>query len=80
MIVELQPLPHERSTNIAATGYDPDTQTLAVRFKSGKTYHYKGVEREVAEGLGQSRSPGKFLFANIRDSYDYELLDEPAGD
>jgi hypothetical protein len=31
------------STNVAAVGYDPLIQTLRVRFRSGGTYDYYGV-------------------------------------
>jgi hypothetical protein len=39
------------SSNIAAIGYDPETQTLAIEFRSGGTYEYYDVPEQVFEGL-----------------------------
>ncbi|GAA0305537.1 KTSC domain-containing protein [Kineococcus aurantiacus] len=32
------------SGNVASVGYDPDTRTLRVRFRSGGTYDYADVD------------------------------------
>src|SRR5262245_53841774 len=39
------------STSVAAIGYDPDTNTLGVRFLNGGEFHYYGVSADVFEGM-----------------------------
>lgn len=58
------------SSNIEAIGYDSDNQELHVRFlKSGETYVYYGVDEWVFQEFLQADSKGRYLNANIRDSY-----------
>ena len=60
------------SSQIAAIGFDADTQTLAVQFiakpKPGTTeipaapiYHYSGVSQETFDALDSAESLGQFL-------------------
>ena len=58
------------SSNVAATGYDPASQTLAVQFKNGATYHYSGVPQDVADGLDTSASVGKYIHQHIVGVYE----------
>ena len=60
-----------KSSMIRTMGYDPETQTLAVTFKKGTTYHYADVPEEEYEGLLAAKSQGKYFWANIRTSYAY---------
>jgi len=53
------------SSNIDAAGYDEKTQTLAIRFKTGKTYHYEKVPKNMYNGIFTARSSGKFFRDNI---------------
>lgn len=39
------------STNIAAAGYDPNTLTMYVQFRSGDTYAYYGIARGAFDSL-----------------------------
>jgi len=39
------------STNVLAVGYDPQTRTLRVRFRSGGTYDYYGVNPGLFEQM-----------------------------
>jgi KTSC domain len=61
-MIAMQPI---RSTNIQQAGYDAATQTLAVQFHSGATWHYAGVPPGIAEAFAQAPSPGQFLRAHI---------------
>lgn len=80
MPIALTPLPNASST-IDAAGYEVGSRTLAVRFKSGEVYHYRGVEPEVASGLVDADSAGRYLHANIRNQYEHERIAEAdAGD
>jgi KTSC domain len=39
------------STNVLAVGYDPQTRTLRVRFRSGGTYDYYSVSPAIFEQM-----------------------------
>lgn len=49
------------SSNIASIGYDNMTQVLEVEFLNGSIYQYRGVPRQVFEGLMSAPSHGSFL-------------------
>lgn len=59
------------SSNIAAIGYDENTQTLEVEFKDGSVYSYTGVPSGEYEGFRSSDSMGKYLHANIKNRYSF---------
>lgn len=54
------------SSNIESVGYDADSQTLAVKFKNGGTYHYAEVPKEKYEEMIAARSVGGYLHANVK--------------
>lgn len=72
MIVSMTPV---NSSNVAALGYEPVTRTLAVRFKSGQTYHYKDVPADVAGAVQAASSIGSAI-AKLRGQYDAEKVSE----
>lgn len=53
------------SSNISTVGYDRPTNTLEIKFKSGKTYSYEGIPRHVYNGLLESDSAGKYFNSHI---------------
>lgn len=67
MTIELKPV--IGSSNIAAEGYDKETQELQLEFKGGGLYAYDGVPQEVYDALVGARSVGKEFHAKIRDQY-----------
>lgn len=69
--MEMQPVD---SSNLAAIGYDANTHTLAIEFKSGGTYEYYDVEESVYEGLRTASSHGQYFQSNIRGRYRYARL------
>jgi hypothetical protein len=77
-----------QSSMLAAQGYDPNTQTLAVKFNTGATFHYEGVSQEVADGLAGADSAGKYFNANIRGKFEPKKIEpvdntdaeDPSGD
>lgn len=71
MEIKLEPV---ESSLIAATGYDPASNTLAVQFKSGDTYHYEGVPPEVVQAMDEADSVGKFFGQNIRSQFQGKKL------
>lgn len=64
------PLVFVQSSNINSMGYDDASQTMAIQFKGGKTYHYAGVPKEVFEFVRDSESVGREFLISIRDCYD----------
>jgi len=58
-----------RSTNLAAVGYDPDSQELVVMFTNGNRYLYPDVLPEHAEGLQSAESPGTYFANEIKGRY-----------
>ena len=54
------------SSNLASVGYDPDTKTLAVQFKSGAVGHYSGVSAKEHAALIAAPSVGGYFAAHIR--------------
>lgn len=70
--VVMHPVP---STNVAAVGYDPETQTLRVQFaKSGALYEYDDVPEGEYEGLRTASSVGNYFDGHIKGFYGYRRL------
>lgn len=57
------------SSNLVAVGYDPDTETLEVEFKTGTIYRYSGVEKSVWLDLMKAPSIGSFFSLRIRGQF-----------
>lgn len=72
------------SSNVHSVGYDAETQTLAVRFKSrgapGRVYRYKGVPADVNDALTKAPSVGRFIAAHVKDRYDFDIEQRPTGE
>jgi hypothetical protein len=64
--MDMQPV---SSSNIAAVGYDETTSTLAVEFKTGKTYEYSEVPPEEFANLIGASSVGSYFINNIKNSF-----------
>ena len=63
-----------QSTNVAEVGYDPETMTLEVAFHNGTLYQYFDVPEVMFQELLRSDSVGRFLNAQIKNSYRYAKL------
>jgi hypothetical protein len=61
--MERQPV---TSSNLAAVGYDPDTETLEVEFKNGSVYTYSAVPADVYNELMEADSIGRAFAALIK--------------
>lgn len=62
------------SSNISAIGYDEESQVLEVEFNNGAVYAYTGVPLGEYEGFMNADSKGKYLHANIKNSYSFMKL------
>lgn len=61
-----------RSSNVQACNYSFKTQTLFIEYKSnGGTYAYANVPPGIFYQLMQAQSPGKYVWAYVRDKYSY---------
>ena len=58
-----------KSSNISHHGYDVDSQTLAITFSSGATYHYDNVPQEKIDALGKCKSVSSFFATDIRNAF-----------
>lgn len=57
------------SSNLYAYRYDEQTRLLQIRFVSGRTYAYKDVPQDVADGLGSAGSPGQYFNNSIKGTF-----------
>ena len=62
------------SSNIAAVGYDGNTQTLEVEFLSGSIYQYFGVPQNMYDQLTAAGSKGRFLNTYIKNAYPFSRV------
>lgn len=63
------------SSNLDAVGHDEDARILYVRFRgTGRVYAYFNMHRDVASGLRQADSKGRYFNNMIRDVYPFERL------
>lgn len=63
-----------QSSNIEAIGHDPLSSQLVVRFKSGKTYVFKGVPSSLYDEFVNAQSKGKYFGSHVRDNYQFEEI------
>lgn len=64
------------SSNVMSIGYDAATQTLEVRFHTGRVFHYHKVPPEHFDALRWAESVGKYLNHHIKHRFDYTRIDE----
>lgn len=64
------------SSMFDSIGHDPSTNTLAVKMKNGKVYHYAGVSAEQHAALINAESMGKHFGAHIRGKFDHAAIEE----
>ena len=62
------------SSNLDACSFKDGV--LRVKFTNGSIYEYYDVPLEIAEGLLAANSPGGFLNAHVKGSFEYKLIDD----
>ncbi|HXH08891.1 MAG TPA: KTSC domain-containing protein [Alphaproteobacteria bacterium] len=62
------------SSSLAAVGYDPQSQTLEVEFRTGRTYRYFHVPLSVHQALLAAPSKGRFFVAEIRTRFPHTRI------
>jgi hypothetical protein len=63
------PMTAVKSSNVESHGYDATSKTLAVKFKSGGTYHYAGVPQEVADRMAKADNIGRFIGTDLKPHF-----------
>jgi len=63
-----------RSRDIAIVGYEPETGTLEIAFRSGGVYHYSGVPEEIYKILMCAHSQGTYFEHVIKHQYPYKKI------
>lgn len=71
------------SSQIMAVGYEAETQTLAIQFKSGTraVYHYANVTPEDFAAFSSADSIGSYFYRNIKpfpEKYPYVRIETAA--
>lgn len=67
------------SSDIAAIGYDPATQTLEIEFHATGCYRYFSVPPPVHQAFLATPTHGKFFHQNIKGKYAWEKAGPPTG-
>ena len=63
------------SSNMKATIYDSEKNTLVVEFKNGMKYEYEEIPHNIYAQFRLSESQGKFFNSKISKTYKYKKLD-----
>ena len=61
------------SSNLASIGYEPQSQTLRIEFKSG-VYDYYNVPKLIYDGLMSASSHGKYHAQYIKNSFKFKKI------
>lgn len=59
------------SSNIERIGYDSNSSTLRIEFKSNRTYDYSNVPENIFHELKNAPSVGGYHAKNIKNFYSY---------
>jgi hypothetical protein len=71
----------DHSSNVQSLHYDPQAQTLDVKFKTGGHYRYKHVSKMVFEHLKGCASVGSAFHKVIKaGGFAFERIDQPKGE
>jgi len=57
------------SSNVQGVAYDEDASELYVEFKGGARYKYRGVPKDIYEGLLDASSPGGYMNDYVKGVY-----------
>lgn len=56
-----------KSSQLSSIGYDEKTNTMAVKFNNGGTYHYENVTKGEFDKFSKAESIGKYFGANFKN-------------
>jgi len=87
MFPEIEMLPVE-SSQIHSIGHDPETSTLAIRFKSHRDgsptslYHYRNVDAGLFSSMKGAKSVGSWFYQNLKpnaEDFPYTRVEHSPG-
>lgn len=58
-----------KSSNIDSVGYDANTRTLGIKFKSGAEHHFMNVSQQTHDDLVKAPSVGKHFHKAVRGKF-----------
>lgn len=67
-------MPKLRSSNLDDAEYEPETQELVIKFKSGASYVYSGVDQTTYDDLLTATSPGQYFARWIKGRHEDRRL------
>lgn len=76
-MVDMKPVD---SSNVAAVGYEPDSNVLHVQFKNGGRYSYEGVSPAHHEDLIGAKSVGSHFYNHIQGKFPHAKAPEKPAD
>ena len=79
-MIALKQVPIEKSSQVAAYGFEPVQHVLRVQYRNGKAYDYQNVSADDFAALEKSESLGKHLNAHIKPHFDFEPVPTDAED
>lgn len=62
------------SSHIERIGYDFNSSTLRIEFKSNRTYDYSNVPENVFNELRDAPSVGSYHARNVKNLYSYTAI------
>lgn len=62
------------SSQVTKVGYNEETKTLTVTFKTGKSYEYYEVHKHTFDELLTAESIGKYLNQFVKPVYKYKAV------
>lgn len=68
--------PVKNSSQVASMGYCQTTNTLAVTFKNGGTYHYHDVKPATFNELSAAKSVGSFLHTKVKGAHKHTKVEK----
>lgn len=63
-----------KSSNIKSIGYNNDTKTLEIEFKSGDIYQFFNVPLIEYQTLLSASSHGSYFYHNIRNKFKWSKI------
>lgn len=63
-----------KSSQVTHAGYDPESKTLQIQYKSGGTYSYKDVSQDDYDKLQKAESFGKCMQSHICGKHSHVKL------
>lgn len=62
------------SSQVTKVGYNEETKILTITFKTGKSYEYYDVPKDIFDSMLTAESIGKYLNQFVKPFYKYKAL------